>query len=489
MTLTLRLRSAVLLAASAAAGPAFAQALPPGYMPGPGMPMEVMSGPGMPVDSFSGGAYATPTGAPIMAYGDTSSGTVISGPTSSGPVYMAPQVIGGGGGMPGSPGCNCGPGGAPMMDPSLGGTMMAPSYGMPMADPSFGGMPMGSPMYGGMSDGCSTGCCLTDSCLGDLFCSPGASACDPCGTVCPPICDPCQQSPVYAPGGGGIYHGASGAQRCGWAAGFTWVFLKPNYGANDAFFIETPTATGTSTSNQELDYSLNLSPRVFVEWVSRDDNGIRATWMGFENDSDAATATAPAGGTIIRPIGSPSFGGDVVRASSGIDLNVIDLDLTQRLRVRNSLLNIGGGLRWAGYEHDYNSTVTSAAVISEIGSAARQFDGFGPTVFAEWRRPIGSTRFSILASVRGSMLYGESQSTSVQSGPFGTITTSNENDDFVAVGESQLGGEWSAWLSQRTVLFVQVAAETQYWLGVGTAFDRNDDLGLFGFNTTVGLEW
>lgn len=462
------------------------------------MPMEVMSGPGMTIDSSSSGAYATPIGAPILAYGDglsSPSGTVISGPTiggpsTSGPVYMAPQVIGGGG-MPGSPGCNCGPGGAPMMDPSFGGAMMGQSYGMPMGDPSFGGMPMGGPAYGGMPGyGDSTGCCLTDSCLGDLFCAPGVGACDPCGTVCPPICDPCQQPPVCPPpGGGGIYHGAGGADRCGWAAGFTWVFLKPNYGANDAFFVQTPTAAGSVSNNRELDYSLNLSPRVFVEWVSRDDNGLRATWLGFDNGSDTATATVPTGGAITRPIGTTSIAGDVVSASSGIDLDVIDLDLTQRFRVRRSLVNIGGGLRWAGYEHDYESTVTSAISGTEFGNASRRFNGFGPTMFAEWRRPIGATRFSILASVRGSMLYGESTSETLESGAFGTISSRNENDDFVAVGETQLGGEWSAWLSQRTVLFVQVAAETQYWLGVGTAFDQNDDLGLFGFNTTVGLEW
>jgi hypothetical protein len=93
------------------------------------------------------------------------------------------------------------------------------------------------------------------------------------------------------------------------------------------------------------------------------------------------------------------------------------------------------------------------------------------------------------------MLYGEGESESVVSSQnvFGPGVTTNvarsESDDFVATAESQIGVEWSAWVNQRSVLFVQTALETQYWLGIGTPLDRNDDLGLFGFSTTVGLEW
>jgi hypothetical protein len=453
--------------------------------------MEIISAPGMAADPFAGGAYAVPTGAPIsVAFGDpvAGSGPVLSGPTpSGGPVYMAPQVIG-------SPGCNCNQSGAPVIDPSMmGGAPMGSGYEIPLGAPSYGGMPM----YGDPNCGMpSTGCCLTDGCLAggclDGLCSSCVSPCDPCGTVGSAMCDPCQQPGVVSPGvvsPGGIYHGAGGAPRCGWSAGFSWVFLKPFYGSNSAFSVITPSGGSTISNNREFDHSLNLSPRVFVEYVGHSDTGLRATWFGFENDSDAVNANVPAGGLITPPVGITAVPGETVHATSGFDLDTIDLDLTHRFRVRQSLFNLGGGVRWAGYQNSYQSTVTGPVVGSAVGNASRQFHGIGPTLFAEWRRPIGTSPFSLLANVRGSMLYGSSKSNSYAEA-FGTSTSFNsKNDDFVAIGESQLGGEWSAWVSRRTVLFVQVAWETQYWLGVGTAFDRNDDLGLFGFNTTVGLEW
>lgn len=491
------LRSAALFAATAAAGPLFGQALPPGAMAAPGG------------DPFAGGAFAVPTAGPVaVAYGDPATlspgtiisaqgmpadGTVISGPMPGGTqTFMAPQVIGGspqmmGSPMPGSPGCNCGPGGAsfgsPMMDPSMMGMPMGtPSYGAPMMGPTYGG---GAPGY------YDDGCCLNDGCCLDALCgAPAVGPCDPCQTGVP-VCDPCQSvPPAYAGPGGGIYHGMGGAPRCGWSTSFTWVFLKPYYSSNEAFSVSDGLG-GTQTT--DFGHSLDLSPRVSVEWVSRSDWGLRATWFGYENDSDTETAVVPGGGAGFTPLGQFAPAGTTINANSEFDIDTIDFDATQRLRVGKSLVNVGGGIRWMGYEHDYRSTITGGGTAT--GDASRQFDGAGPTVFAEWRRPIGSSRFSLLASVRGSLLYGTSEFDSATTGGIGppvlgfNSVTHAEADDFVATGETQLGGEWSAWIGRQTVLFIQVAYEGQALLGVGTALDENDDLGLHGFNTKVGLEW
>ncbi len=502
MSFALQFRSAVLLAASAAASPAFSQAYPPGAIPGTAMPTEIISAPGIATDPFMGGAYAVPTGAPIsVAYGDPAaasgivSGPVVSGPTpSGGPVYMAPQVIGSP--MPGSPGCNCGPGGASGFDPSMmGGMPVGQSYQMPMGAPAYGGMPYGDPSCGMPSTGCclTDGCCLFDGCLGGL----GSPCLDPCGTACPPVCDPCQPicDPCQQPGvmpQGGLYHGAGGAQRCGWSAGYSFVFLRPYYGSNEAFLVQQNTGPGSfTTTTEEFDYSLDLSSRVFVEYVGQRDVGIRATWFGFQTDSNSVSEVVGANTIAATPLNELAFPGDTIAAESAIDLDTIDLDVTRRIRIRRSMVNLGGGFRWASYDHDYVSGVSGP--FGSNGSASRRFNGFGPTLFAELRRPIGSSQFSFLANLRGSMLYGEGESESVVTAqtPFGAVTsvTRNESDDFVATAESQLGVEWSAWVNQRSVLFVQTALETQYWLGIGTPLDRNDDLGLFGFSTTVGLEW
>lgn len=481
------LRSAALFAASAAAGPVFGQALPPGAVPSGAI--SAPTGPEILGDPFAGGAYATPIAGPVaVAYGDPatlSGGTITSapadgaflqGPTTSGnQVFMAPQVIGSpqmtGSPMPGSPGCNCGVGGASMMDPSM--------MGMPMGGPAYG-----APMMGPSCGGCGDGCCLTGCCLDALCGGSAVPACDPCQSGVP-ICDPCQATPPVC-GSPGLYQSMGGKPRCGWSTGFTWVFLKPFYGANQAF----STTAGGVTTTQDFDHSLNVSPRVYVEWVSRSDWGVRVTWFGYENESDAATVLVPAGGAGFNALNQVAIPGDTISAVSEFDIDTIDVDATQRFRVNRSLVNVGGGVRWLGYEHEYRSTIAGPLSPGSTGNVSRQFSGAGPTVFGEWRRPIDGSRFSLLAAVRGSLVYGQSQTDALlATGGLPTTVVHTENDDFVAMGETQLGGEWSAWIGQRTVLFVQVAYEAQALLGVGTALDANDDLGLHGFNTKVGLEW
>jgi hypothetical protein len=501
MKLALRFRSAVLLAASAAAGPALAQGFPGGAYPAPGIPAEILSATGS-GPYFSGGAQTLPVSAPItVAYGNQpiSGGSVLSGPTISGPmppgtilsdgtvggpVYMSPQIVGG---TPGMPGCDCGPGGMPlggmpmgggfpMGDPMMGGVYGSPGMATPMMGPELGGAPMYGPGYGSYGSGC---------CLESLFCC--APLCDPCPPAygaCPPVYDPCQ--PVGPPMGG--VHGLGG-QRCGWGAGFSFVFLKPHYGSNDAFYVTTASGGSAVTTNRDFSHSLDLSPRVFVEYVWPTDTGLRVTWFGFDHDADSITARSPEGGFLVTPFGQVAMPGESLHASSSFDIDTIDVDLTQRFQVQRSLINLGGGLRWAEYVHDYRADIANGAAARQATSASRRFSGAGPTVFAEWRRPIGMSPFSLLANVRGSVLYGRSTSNVVAETPTSFAAFRSRTDDFVAIGETQLGGEWSTWISRRSVFYVQVAWETQYWLGVGTALDRNDDLGLYGFSTTLGLEW
>jgi hypothetical protein len=283
-----------------------------------------------------------------------------------------------------------------------------------------------------------------------------------------------------------------GAQRCGWAAGYTWVFLKPFYGTNDALAVTTFGPGGAATTNvQSFDYSLDTGSRVFVEKIGKRDLGVRATYSTLKTGASNQAFSVQPGTAATSALGTFANPGDTLTAGNNLRLNVVDIDITQRMTIWRSLLNVGGGVRWAEFKNGYTADVNSPLNGNSSSSATRRFDGIGPSIFAELRRPLGTSRFSLIGAVRGSMLYGQgtNDSTVVPNGLPVSASIHSQNDDFVAIGESQLGIEWSTWISRQTVLFVQTAWETQYWLGVGSALDRNDDLGLFGFNTSVGLEW
>ncbi|VAX39111.1 hypothetical protein MNBD_PLANCTO02-1973 [hydrothermal vent metagenome] len=285
-----------------------------------------------------------------------------------------------------------------------------------------------------------------------------------------------------------------GYGRSGWVAGFAFVFLRPFHNNNNAF-IARNTAGATRDTNAEFDWDRKISPRVWVEFVGNDDFGARVTYWQFDNDTgDAGLTSTATNNFFTRNLGTSNGSvlstnvGDNITANSSLNMYTIDAEFTQRLRLQKWQANVGGGFRNAGVHQSYRASGTVGGNAFSSSSSQR-FDGIGPTAFAELRRPLWNCGFSLLAIVRGSLLYGDSRLNSSDVVGGTAASFSSTNGQVVPVGEIQLGAEWSTWLNQTTVFYWQVAWEGQYWAGVGNASSRNDDLGLLGFNTSVGLEW
>ncbi|QDT39888.1 Lpg1974 family pore-forming outer membrane protein [Stratiformator vulcanicus] len=386
--------------------------------------------------------------------------------TSQNPVYMAPETVVGGGQYPGI---------AP-----AGGPVYSSPYGEQVFD--------GSPAFNGGGCGCDTGCGVPEV------------GCGSCGDACG--CGGMSSS---------LYHGYGGGNGCrkGLAFGFDFVFLKPRFGSNDAFFIERP----NSIINQELGHDFETGYRVWLEHIGPDDFGGRFRYFSFDERAQTEFASPAVGETIIvdldgmqfAPIrgtnGATAIGdfqADSIVATGNLDVSAFDAEMSQRIKFNNWLFNVGGGLRYGRFEQSYQSIYYNGDDIVGGAASSRRFDGIGPTIFAEMRRPIGCSGFSILANVRGSMLYGRHRD-DLNSFANGVITaggTTNNttfasfrNDDLIPIAESQLGGEWSIWISPKTVFSVQVAWETQVWFGAGNTVSRNDDLGLDGFTVRLGFEF
>ncbi|MEM9703606.1 MAG: hypothetical protein AAF907_14300, partial [Planctomycetota bacterium] len=111
------------------------------------------------------------------------------------------------------------------------------------------------------------------------------------------------------------------------------------------------------------------------------------------------------------------------------------------------------------------------------------------TGFAEARRPLGNSGFALLGAARISLLAGESEMSARVSQNGATTVGATSRDDFVPVGELQLGTEWSAWINPTTLFFSQIAYEGHVWGGVGSPGSPNGNVGFTGFNVTLGVEW
>ena len=370
---------------------------------------------------------------------------------------------------------------------AYGGGLFPDGGGAVVSDPVYGGTVCGDAY--GCDAGCGTGC---DAACGPA-CEPGCDGAAGCGG--PVVCNKFGRC-------GKFYNVARQRTRCGLSSGYTFLFLRPRLDTATAAVVSRPTGRGTLTRGEEQEFDLETGARIYVELIRPDAWGFRVQYSGVEADADPLNVAVPDGGTVtsaatpsgytpftVRPDGAILATGEGNRLSTEyeVEFDTFDVEATRRLRAGRWLLNAGGGVRFATLEQTYDAFASG----ENRGSAtsASDFQGSGPTLFAEFRRPIGQTGLAFLTLARGSLIYGEREGFA-ETAQFGTVNRGVfESDDLVPVGELQIGGEWSAWVNPATLFFTQAAFETHLWSGVGSAHDPEGDVGFSGFNLTLGLEW
>jgi hypothetical protein len=237
--------------------------------------------------------------------------------------------------------------------------------------------------------------------------------------------------------GGGNYAKSYDDKCCGessWFVGGEVAVLKPFAGlrASEAFNYEA-------------------TPRIWLGYEHGSGLGTRATYWQFDNTNPAGTID--------------------------LEFHTFDLDVTQRGQFCNWDIMVFGGLR-------YGKIGVSEVVPQGEGEARYEtvFEGLGPTLGAEVRRPIGNRGWALVGNVRGSILFDDRLSVRT---PF-QVEDEPIDDVSATVWQTQLGVEWSRCIFGSSHLVVRALYEAQAWnMGVGFAQDANVSFG--GPTFTVGI--
>ena len=228
------------------------------------------------------------------------------------------------------------------------------------------------------------------------------------------------------------------------------------------FLSGNPNLPGTAPALGENDFS--PAPRVSFGYVNCNGLGFRTTFWQFDQNLAAETQTYRSEG--------------VVHTSGNLNVYAIDNEVTQRISFCLWEMTLGAGIRYGAIDHQFAYTEAT----DPTSSFSNSFYGIGPTVSIEARRPLGCTNFALIGKARCSLLLGE-QYASVMEDEAAKV------DSCVAVGEIQLGAEWSKPLCCGR-FFVQGLWEAQVWSGsnIGSSSTSlNNDLGLIGGTLAIGL--
>ncbi|NIP87206.1 MAG: hypothetical protein GTO03_17255, partial [Planctomycetales bacterium] len=188
---------------------------------------------------------------------------------------------------------------------------------------------------------------------------------------------------------------------CRWYAGAEVVVVKPHF--EDG-------VTKIDGFRLDPDYDMEASPRVWLGYHNHAGLGVRARYWNWDHNS--------AGNDF-----EDQLEGDV---PFGLQVQTLDLDVTQLVNWGPVETNLVGGLRYSYVEH------------READGEGHQFEGWGPTFAFESLVPINCTNWAFVLNARGAMAFGETKFVE-ELGEF----YSKDQDDLLWTLESQLGLQYA----------------------------------------------
>jgi len=337
-------------------------------------------------------------------------------------------------------------------------------------------------------------------------CSPGSSgsfaACDQCD-----FCDECDEWDDDDGGSCCKFFGTPDPSRRGLFAGGSYLSFELQNDNDTAFIIRDTSGVNEVAVDKDFAYEQKAGARAWAGYMT--DTGFAAvvTYLYFSDDDETGSVAGKDFVFFNGPVTPTVFGGggllvggvngDYVQAKQNFTLYTIDGELTKEINKDHYQTTFGGGFRHGGVHQRYKASGTANGVLAS-SKYSNRFDGNGPTLFSEVRIPIlgskdrrfiGSAGLSMVGSVRGSFLYGDTKysATDVNAGVPDTVEM--RTNDTISVIDAMLGIQADIRPIDGHLVFVRAAWEVQHWHGMSNQSSPENDFGLAGFSLTGGLNF
>ena len=193
----------------------------------------------------------------------------------------------------------------------------------------------------------------------------------------------------------------------------------------------------------------------------------------------------------IFPSVVAAVGGDQLFVENGLRSQTIDLEATRDLRLSNTEITSHLGIRHVNLDQRRRAIVTG--VFPQAMDFEREFKGFGLSLGADTRTPLGSTGMALILDAGGSMVHGKKSVARTLSGvyppllppplPSPPVVTLDGAKETTLVAEIAIGLELRRRCGRCDVA-VNVLYESRVWTGPSTPV-----LGIIGFDGfSAGIE-
>ncbi|HLA83389.1 MAG TPA: Lpg1974 family pore-forming outer membrane protein, partial [Thermoguttaceae bacterium] len=214
----------------------------------------------------------------------------------------------------------------------------------------------------------------------------------------------------------------------------------------------------------------------------------RVRYWQFDHKLMEETIAAGANTTLYFQTATATEGEDL-EFTTGLEMHVLDVDITKDFEWHCAKLTAGAGLRYAKIAFDTDGRVYDGTDVVEWVESEHSFEGVGPTVFVNFKAPIRQSALSVVGGLRGSVLFGRGRGV-------GVVVDDVEETLYAELGngntttgaiEGDLGLQYDRTLTNGVDGFVRVAWEGQLWFEVGSPTTDYGDMGMEGLSFSFGI--
>lgn len=248
-----------------------------------------------------------------------------------------------------------------------------------------------------------------------------------------------------------------------WYAGVDIGILKPHLGAWSEAYFGGPAIQRTP----EFDYA--VAPRIWLAYDGPAGLGVRVAYWQIDTSTDPILIQGDA---------------DFYR-QSGVEAHALDFDVTQRGSLGYLEFQLAGGVRYARLATNWNEVAVNDPFYESLDYS---FEGVGPTLALDVRRPFGSRGLAFVGGARTSWLFGTSKAIE-ERWDFGAPYRYGieVEDHLMQTWDAKVGMEWSRALGAiNGQLTLRALWEAQSWAvggsGIGGYYGwwPHQDIGFTG---------
>jgi hypothetical protein len=270
--------------------------------------------------------------------------------------------------------------------------------------------------------------------------------------------------------------------------GYDFLFLKPHFSYGYAY--ESVYNDGLHGDYETHDFSMGyaFTPRFWLGYQGHEGLGARVRYMQFDQEIAAEDLTAPANMTFYTYGKLSATAGQELDFHNYLEMHVLDAEFTQDLVWRSAKLTVGGGLRYGKIAFNGNAYMADSGTIQETAVYGESFEGVGPTIFLDIKTPIRQSALSFVGGLRGSVLFGRSNSTTEWNDLLTTESDINHSTGTRAMGlvDGSVGLQYDHCLSNHMNGFLRLTWEGQLWINAFSS-ESSGDLAMEGICVAVGI--